>query len=116
MTCGASGTYPSRTSPNPLRPSLSWQTLTELVPMSTPTRFLPSPMLPRLRVGAPQQNFGMRDTERQKTRGSSPECAAVVRLFVSLIGTKALTVLGHASRRPPPRARRAVPDEHQQGE
>jgi hypothetical protein len=42
IVCGGNSANPSRTSSSPLRPSLRWQTLIELEPMSTPTRLFPS--------------------------------------------------------------------------
>src|SRR5262245_33499155 len=44
ITDGASGAYPKRSKPMPFLVSLTWQTLIEAEPISTPTRFFPSPM------------------------------------------------------------------------
>ncbi len=48
-----------RTSPSPFRVSFTWQTLIDAVPMSTPTKFRPSPMMP---LGKPTHTNACRKT------------------------------------------------------
>ena len=72
----------------PFLVSLTWQTLIDAEPMSTPTRFFPSPMavLPSFRLGAEisrSQMFAPRCADSQKTRLLPAESGCSKRLATS---------------------------------